>query len=43
MIYELQIIEGTSIVLNTSLRTNDKKYMRADFVSNQITPVKIII
>lgn len=42
MIYELQIKEGSSIVLNTSLRTNDKKYMRADFVSNQITPVKII-
>lgn len=41
MIYELQIKEGTSIVLNTSLRINNK-FLRADFVSNQITPVKII-
>ncbi|MDH5414725.1 MAG: hypothetical protein OEW87_11355, partial [Flavobacteriaceae bacterium] len=35
MICELQSEEGANTILNTSLRTNDDRYMRADFVSNQ--------
>ena len=38
MVCELQSEEGANTILNTSLQTNDKRYEKADFVSNQSNP-----